>query len=207
MQYFYLMYKIAPLIVLSIVLLFSSCKVKKDAIVSSPLVTNETSINKTLLNPDVCFDEQSLVRWSEYKGKVSFPKNDGPSDYLSFYTNPDMLNESLTAFPDNGTAIQIGIPVHVGVGTDCRIFELQPSNTMSPDLQKKYGGIHSFKGIEKGQPTNLIRIDYTMEEGLKAYLTIDGNTYILSPIKIGKEIIYISYDKKFTSDVKQPFED
>lgn len=117
-----------------------------------------------------------------------------PSHFTAYKINTQSLFshlQGLDAEPYNKRAISV--PVNDGTG--CILFHLEPSGTLSPELQKKYSDIKSWKGNSIADPTVQLRLDFD-GKSIQAAIIKNEKTEFLSPWQDNQGTTYYLLYKK-----------
>jgi len=206
-------YKIFLLLV---VLGFGACKTKKEVQSSTPDKT--VSDNAVRKNP---MDESIFIQGEECFAMEEAPKflpvtlsslggalngREMPKEYSIFMTDETFLLEYLQVEVIDGSSKQMPLPIIQEGRTQCRLFQLFSSNTMSEELRKKFPNVFSFKGFEQGLETHGIRAAYEPSKGLNAMMKVDNKTFVFERITAGERQLYIVYDRNKSSRTKEQFE-
>jgi hypothetical protein len=126
-----------------------------------------------------------------------------PRQYQVYRINERRLKQFLKAAANNkGEPFRISLPVSDEIG--CRIFDLNLSGTMSPELAKKFPELLSFKGTAVENKNANLRLDYDGQK-MSAEITWNGEIYIMSAWKSGAVTYYLLFLKKDGAFKKIPF--
>lgn len=188
---------------LCLVVALSACKVKK---VEEQSILNTTSSTIENMKKVVCAAEGSEINWSEYTSDIEFTSDNVPTNYKAFTADPTIIKEHFISREDDGTNFTLALPIYMDNNVTCTVYNIAMSSTMSPELQKKYGGVKTFKGQGTEYADQSIRVEYSEGVGMRAYLNINDKVILFMPYQIGSEIIYICFDKTESGGIKFPFE-
>lgn len=185
------------LITTIICLLIISCKTKKEIVTKGIIESKKT---QTAL----CLDKENDLVWDDF----NIVNEDGSRTVAEFHqllsTNNVNLNKLMLQKFITGGGV-VSLPLLVNGKVECKMFELENSNTISKQKQKEIG-TYSFRGFELEKTSNTVRVDFSLDTGLKVYAFIDGGAYLLAPINRNGETFYITYNKIHTTEIKQQFE-
>lgn len=127
-----------------------------------------------------------------------------PKDFLAFKINTQALYSylgSLETLPYEKRVIS----VPVNGGNNCILFHLEPSGTLSEELQKKFPELKSFKGLSEQDPNAQLRLDFDGKT-VKAAIFHDNKTELISPWKDKQGFqYYLLYDKEDAGYKHIPF--
>ncbi len=179
-----------------------SCKVKKEA---NQQESEKVTVNKNK-GADRCETEGVDIVWSAFTSNIDFDGGNAPLAYKAYACDPAVIDQHFSNRKNDGTNFKLALPVYIDENEQCVLFNIAFSSTMSPELQKKYGGVMTFKGQAVTNAMHTIRAEYSKDVGLRAYINIEDKVILFMPIQSGGETIYICYDKEKAGDLKLPFE-
>lgn len=180
---------------IAICIFIFGCKTKKEVIQSVK--------KKEVVLDNSCSDRENDLSWTEYvqddmDSKIELNNLGKLLNVNSNYLRSTMIKNFQTE------SFAMTFPLLINGVLECKKFELESSNTLSKEKQKMMK-IFSFRGVEAGNQENTIRVDYSVDNGLKVYAFMNGGSYLLEPVSIAGKRMYITYDKKDSGEFKEQF--
>lgn len=128
-----------------------------------------------------------------------------PAHFTAYKINTQSLFSHLRGLESEPYNKRVmSLPINNGSG--CILFHLEPSGTLSPELQKKYPDIKSWKGTSEADPTVQLRLDFD-GKAIRAVITQSNNIDILSPWPDKQNTTYyLLYKKEDSGHKKIPFQ-
>lgn len=183
-------------------LFLGSCKTRKE-ITSN----NNEEVMTAKKNDNIvafCIDKTNGIVWSEVTSEDALRLGRKFSDsFKVFMVNYSDLMETFKSHDPKEGMLAITIPMLGNDKVDCVTMELEKSNTMSPELQKKMN-LYSYKGYA-GNMTSA-RLDLSSESGLRGYFKKERQTILLETIRENDRLYYVLFDMKNATSEKYEFE-
>lgn len=122
---------------------------------------------------------------------MQIPIRGGDFYTLDFDLMRTLLSDAPNEFLRNTNPIEVNLPT--GQGTIMSFYATQ-TNTLSPELHKRYPGINNFIVVAVDNPTVFGRIDYT-HQGFHGILRVGTKTVYIDPVYQGDKTSYQVYNK------------
>ena len=107
------------------------------------------------------------------------------------------LQKENFASRDNKKEVIIPIPDAEG---KLQKFKVWPSNTLHPDLAKKFPNIQTYEGIGLDDPTTIIRFETTSKGFTAMIWSVQKGTQVIQPLTVENQLNrHIVYYKKWAS--------
>lgn len=186
-----------------LVILLAGCKAKKEIAETQKITTIQETRSET--GKQVCMDANDNI-WIEITD-VIVKKNalKYAEDFKVFRVDAFRLQQTFEKHIKEHSNFELSVPVYRHNSIECIAFNMLDSETISRETQKRMG-VYSFKGEGITNPNTTARIDFTATVGLRTYVQMEEETYLLEPIRINNQRYYISFNKKNTSRIKEQFE-
>lgn len=131
-----------------------------------------------------------------------------PAKYAAYQIDFPHLQEFLKTFESLPEEKRV-ISVPVNGGANCLSFQLEPSGTLSPTIQKNYPNIRAWKGLSKQNAQAQLRLEMD-EAKISAEIRQGDKIEYISKWSGGQDnnngsIYYLLYDKKDARGLNIPF--
>ncbi len=185
-------------------LLCAACGGSKKMAVDHSNRNNQQKTDSDIMVSEPCVDGNYNLLWVE-KANVPVKKKleQYSQDFRFFQTDDAKLQQALEQnFKEKSKSFELTFPVYVGDNIECRMFVLKNSETIPWETQKRTR-VYTFKGQDPNKPSHTGRFDFQSDVGLRVYLQLGADNYVLEPVRIGGVRYYISYNKKNARALKK----